>query len=213
MDRPRKCRIMKVVLSLVYFSTSYASGDVVFRCLESVSATFAPQVVCEVSGSLDTSGLATTTGGITSNNGQIRGDDPVINVGVGLADVQYQFSPLGGPSTIGGGTGVLGSSSSTGQKIGFFAEPSSNRFRLYMPSGYTSNSALSGSSIWNNATLSSLGISSGTYTWNIDGTQQVRFTTVPEPSAVIYLVLLITLVAGQRWADKRVVAVATLRPS
>jgi VPDSG-CTERM motif len=49
---------------------------------------------------------------------------------------------------------------------------------LFVPFGYDSNTALSSSATWNNATFASLGVTPGTYVWTWgDGANQ-RFTLI-----------------------------------
>jgi len=53
---------------------------------------------------------------------------------------------------------------------------------LWLPVGYAANQALSGTTTWNNTTFAGLGITPGTYTWSLGGTDSVVIQAVPEPS-------------------------------
>jgi len=65
------------------------------------------------------------------------------------------------PSTFGaGGTSVSATAGST-----FGILPSGGGRALYVPSGYVSNTVISGNATYNNTTISGLGLTPGTYTW------------------------------------------------
>jgi hypothetical protein len=53
---------------------------------------------------------------------------------------------------------------------------------LWLPVGYAANQALSGTTTWNNTTFAGLGITPGTYTWTLGGTDSVVIQAVPEPA-------------------------------
>ncbi len=81
----------------------------------------------------------------------------------------------------------------------------SNSF-LAVPTGYVSGAALSDSATWNNATISSLGLTPGTYTWAWGNGAtadsfviDVEAPRVPEPAS---LALLATAVLGLRTARR-----------
>jgi hypothetical protein len=62
------------------------------------------------------------------------------------------------------GTGGNGTTSNTGSTFGILlggSEP-----LLYVPSGYISNTTINGSSIYDNQTISGMGLTPGTYTWS-----------------------------------------------
>jgi hypothetical protein len=66
------------------------------------------------------------------------------------------------PASIGsGGRGVT---SNLGSTFGILSGTGSGR-SLYVPSGYVSNTTISGTSTYNNTTISGMGLSVGTYTW------------------------------------------------
>jgi hypothetical protein len=74
---------------------------------------------------------------------------------------QYNGTSSTYPSSFGsGGTGV---STTTGSTFGVL--PGGSGRLLYLPSGYISNSYISGTATYNNTTISTMGLTAGTYTW------------------------------------------------
>jgi hypothetical protein len=71
-----------------------------------------------------------------------------------------------------------------------------NATEVVVPLGYVSGTPLSATDTWSNATISSLGLNPGTYTWTWgDGphadslTVQIGAAAVPEPSTAIVAVV------------------------
>lgn len=62
------------------------------------------------------------------------------------------------------GTSSIGVTSSTGETFGIL--PGGSGRLLYVPSGYVSNTVISGSSTYANTTIASAGLTPGTYTWS-----------------------------------------------
>ena len=62
------------------------------------------------------------------------------------------------------GSGGAGVTSNTGSTFGIL--PGGTGRLLYVPSGYTSNTNISGTSTYANTTISAMGLSGGTYTWS-----------------------------------------------
>lgn len=62
------------------------------------------------------------------------------------------------------GSGGSGVTSNTGSTFGIL--PGGSGRLLYVPSGYTSNTNISGTSTYANTTISAMGLSGGTYTWS-----------------------------------------------
>jgi hypothetical protein len=63
------------------------------------------------------------------------------------------------------GSGGVGVTSNTGSSFGILPDGFGGR-SLYVPSGYTSNTIISGSSIYASQTIAGMGLSGGTYTWS-----------------------------------------------
>ena len=62
------------------------------------------------------------------------------------------------------GTSAVGVTSNTGSTFGIL--PGGSGRLLYVPSGYVSNTAISGTSTYANTTIAGAGLTSGTYTWS-----------------------------------------------
>jgi hypothetical protein len=62
------------------------------------------------------------------------------------------------------GTGGVGVTSNTGSTFGIL--PGGGGRSLYVPTGYTSNTIISGTSTYANQTIAGMGLSGGTYTWS-----------------------------------------------
>jgi hypothetical protein len=67
------------------------------------------------------------------------------------------------PTSFGGGG--IGVTSNTGSTFGILPDGVGGR-SLYVPSGYTSNTIISGSSTYALQTIAGMGLSGGTYTWS-----------------------------------------------
>lgn len=116
-------------------------------------------VVAIGSGTIDLSALAACCGSnpppdITA---QLGGVSLGANGLVGEAWIGLTFHE---PTNFGSG-GLFLATSGTGDHVEMAGQ---NRF-LAVPTGYVSGAALSDSATWNNATVSSLGLTPGTYTW------------------------------------------------
>jgi hypothetical protein len=86
-----------------------------------------------------------------------------------------------GPSNFGTGSLTFPNSSS-GDIVGLFGPPGGV---VFVPHGYTSNSALSDTSIYRGATLASLGVTPGTYewTWGTGANQNFTLETLAPTTA------------------------------
>lgn len=117
-----------------------------------------PNVDVTGSGSLNLAAL--TFVGTQTNTEGLQPTLGLVLVGLNSSTDHYEFV-LGGPNNIGPG-GLTNASSGSGAAFGYDA----NGNDLAVPHGYTSGTPLSGSNVYDNATLSSLGLTPGTYTWN-----------------------------------------------
>ena len=130
--------------------TQRAEGSVIVNILQ-----VGLNVVITGSGTINLSALSffantTATDVLIPDAGQAQ-------VGPASGSVALYF-PAAGPSTIGPGGQTLPSSGS-GNLFGISSGV------VTVPQGYTSGTSLSGSATFNSATLSSLGITPGTYVW------------------------------------------------
>ncbi len=141
-------------------------------------------VVLTGSGSLNITGLS-FAGTFTVGSG-VGGAGALAFVGPTFATVD-DYSGLTGPSSFGSGVFTFASSGS-GDLFGAYYEASGSI--LEVPKGYVSGSILSGTATFAHKTLSELGLTNGTYTFNLPNdslTVQIgpAATAVPEPSTAI----------------------------
>lgn len=148
-------------------------------------------VVATGSGAFDLSGLVNRDGGPGPGYGTYAAIQPsqaYLSVGANpsWAVIFDGYSGLTGPAAF-GGNAQTPETSNAGDPVAIFG--SFNGGFLFVPDGYVSGSALSSSAIWDNASLASLGVTPGTYTWTWGtGADQSfslqAFKSVPEPAAL-----------------------------
>ena len=118
-------------------------------------------------------------------------------LGSGAAGEAWSGNSFHGPSDFGGG-GLFLATSGTGNHVEVAAQNSI----VAVPTGYVSGAALSDSATWNSATISSLGLTPGTYTWawgnGVDADSFVLNVEAPTPAVPdpASLALLATAVLG-----------------
>jgi PEP-CTERM motif len=140
-------------------------------------------VVATASGSLDLADLTDFGSGdvIPSVNPRIA--DLIIGPpGGGPVDTYTGFS---GPTNFGSHV-ITPTSSATGDIIGI----NGGLGYIFVPAGYVSGSALSGSMTLDNTTIAGMGMTSGTYTWTWGtgadaDSLTVNIASVPEPSTLV----------------------------
>jgi hypothetical protein len=156
-------------------------------------------VVATGSGALDLIGLTAGSSGAT-----VAAMIPrlsFINTGPTGFMVSMSYKGISGPSSFGSGEGGQPSSGS-GDIVGL--DKTSNN--LLVPRGYISDSALADTSIYDNQTFASLGVTPGVYEWTWGTGADQNFTLdigaspVPEPST--WTMLLIGF-AGLGYASHR----------
>jgi len=149
-------------------------------------------VVAIGSGAFDLSGLANRDGGPGpgyATYAAIQPSQGYLSVGLNpsWSLIFDGYSGLTGPAAFGSGDAQTPETSNAGDPVTIFG--SFNGGFLFVPHGYVSDAALSSSASWDNASLASLGVAPGTYTW-IWGTGADQsftldaFKSVPEPAAL-----------------------------
>ena len=124
--------------------------------------------------------VATGTGAIDLTGLSLQGTSPssppfinphVADIFTGSDQPIDGYQTISGPTNFGSGNGAFANSSS-GDSVGI----NGSAALLVVPAGYVSGTALSDSSTYNNATLSSLGVTPGTYVWSWGTGPDQKFT-------------------------------------
>lgn len=186
-------------LLIGWYSQIHAAATITFSQVGS-------DVQATLLGTLDLTGLTADGAGITPN-ARVRGGGVGANLILGptTATAATSYSNISGPQYIGCSTTTIDASSgSAGPNGPFGINMSSNR--LIVRNGFVSGNAVSASATWNGATISSLGLESGTYvyTWAgdsltviIPGPGGCQPTAIPTLSEWILLMLaLMVLTVG-----------------
>lgn len=115
---------------------------------------------------------------------------------LGSSSTEDIYQGLSGPTNFGSGA-LFDANSNTGP----FAGVQGTGGLLFVPGGYTSGTILSDSATWTGATLSSLGVTPGTYTytWGSGATaDSFTLNAVPEPSTWATLLAGVGMLIGFR---------------
>jgi hypothetical protein len=156
-------------------------------------------VVATGSGALDLSGL--TPDGLFFVGPVLEPSAGII--GTGVSNLANVLSGVTGPANFGSG-GIAAPSSGSGDNVGI-PDPSF----LFVPDTYISDGPLSDTSIYNNQTFTSLGVTPGTYVWTWGtGAHADSFTlqigpTVPEPSTWALMTLGFVGLGIAGWRSRR----------
>jgi hypothetical protein len=149
-------------------------------------------VVANLSGTLDTSGL-TFVGGATSGGDLINPDIAAITIAAPGGTALDYYRGFTGPATWGSGSSALNTSTTTGNPLGIYGNTSIyGNAALFLPRGYISGATLSATATWDGQTFSTLGLNPGTYvyTWGSGPTADsltvdvVSSQAVPEPATL-----------------------------
>ena len=119
-------------------------------------------VVVTGSGAINLTGLTFVSGGFVAT-GSMGPSIALLTVadGTGLS----QYTGFSGPSSFGPGTTIINASSDSGDSVSIIGAAVFPGPGIFLPAGYVSGTALSGSSTYNSATFASLGVTPGRYTW------------------------------------------------
>lgn len=147
-------------------------------------------VVATLSGAINSlPGAPTASGNLGSFSG-VRPSGPTMAFGlsqypgVSLVAVNY-YTATSVPNNFGTGTNLLQATSSTAPTTMMFRNLSSNN--IMIDQTYVLGTAVTGTMTWASQTLSSMGVTPGTYVWGWTG-DSVTLNVVPEPSALSLLV-------------------------
>ena len=140
-------------------------------------------VQATISGYFDLTGLIAGT--TTTPNARVRGGGAGANVVIGPAGGASTkfYSTITGPTYIGCSEDTIAASSGTANPSGMFGINMAAPARLLVPQNYISGANVSASATWNGATISSLGLKSGTYVYSWLGDSLTII--IPGPSGCI----------------------------
>jgi hypothetical protein len=136
------------------YPTSGASGD-----FNVTISQVGSDVVWNGSGSFNLAAL--TSIGTTTISAGYNADDAIWAIGQEVTIDKYSGIITYPPTFGSGGAGVT---SNTGSTFGIL--PGGSGRLLYVPSGYVSNTVISGSSTYGGQTIAGMGLTPGTYTWS-----------------------------------------------
>lgn len=146
-------------------------------------------VVITGSGAFDLTGLA--SGGGFGSGTSMQSNLGYISSGSLDSVALDAYTGFAGPTSFGFGT-LEAPASGSGDYVGIIGSPSPyGTSLLFVPSGYVSESALLGTSTYDNASFASLGVTPGVYVWTWGTGADQSFTldigsvaSVPEPAAL-----------------------------
>ncbi len=161
-------------------------------------------VVGTGSGTINTTAL-TADGTLYTLGGAVIASVGALSLGPTSSTEADKFTGASGPSSFGSGS-VSFSSSGSGDVIVIYG---ANGW-VYLPYGYTSGAALSGTDTWDSTTISGLGLTPGTYsyTWGTGGNADSLTVDIqgaaPEPGTVSLLAVgVLGLALNRRRTRKR----------
>ena len=151
-----RCSLMFSAVTASLFSVRPAQAFTV--TLKEVGS----NVVATGFGAINLTGLTFVSGGFVAT-GSMGPSIALLTVadGTGLS----QYTGFSGPSSFGPGTTIINASSDSGDSVSIIGAAVFPGPGIFLPAGYVSGTALSGSSTYNSATFASLGVTPGRYTW------------------------------------------------
>ena len=146
-------------------------------------------VVATGGGTINLAALTAASNGNTFP--QVIGDGAFVAVGANNSNFTLYDVTIIGPTSF--GTIALSfAGNGTGDFFGVWGNASS----IFVPQGYVSNAALTGTAQWNNHSFATLGLTPGTYvyTWGSGATAdsltvQITAATIPEPGTLTLVAL------------------------
>ena len=161
-------------------------------------------VVFSYTGSVDTTGFP-NPGSVVTSNAFINPSVPAFEFSPGTGS-NFQRYGLGAvtPAWPAFGTGGPNTTAAHSGSLLYLSYGGSTR-KLGLPVSYSSGTTLNGSMTFNSATFSSLGITPGTYVYDIsvagNASQTITLNAVPEPS--IASMLAVVAMGGCGWIGRR----------
>ena len=159
-------------------------------------------VVATGSGTINLTSLSIIPGTFATE-ASIQPSIGLLFIGQALNEFVSDYTGVTGPTSFGNGNGDITASSGSGDIVGVDETTPFGVRTVTVPEGYVSGSPLFENSTWNNQTLSSLGVTPGTYVWTWgSGPTADSFTLniilTPEPSSLmLFGVALAALLLGR----------------
>ncbi len=197
-------KLFAALLGFAALSTS-AKAELVIDITQQGS-----NVVASASGSLFTQDLI--TGLSTFINPAVSGSDGAILMGSG--SVTVFGAQLSGPLSFGSGVAVGASSTNSAVPFGFVANTGNPAAEaILLPTGYASGTSLSGTDTFDNTTISALGLTPGTYTYDFGSgpfadSVVVNIAAVPEPATWALMLLGFAGIGAMAYRRRNQMAIA-----
>jgi hypothetical protein len=182
-------RIVQLAIgaAIGFFSVAVAPSRAAF--VVNIAPDGLGDVVASGTGSIDTTDLTNLTSGTVSTTARINPAHSVLVFGTPGNNITQWDGTITGPATFGTENGAEIANSTSGTFL--FFNPEASPPLIYLPESYPPESTLSETDTWTNATLSSLGLTPGTYQWNwgtgadADSyTINIGSSPVPEPASL-----------------------------
>lgn len=182
-----RCVLLPLLLTL---AASNARGDFVVTMTESGG-----DVVVSGSGIVDLVSLLFLS--VPSAQARVEPDRLFIVGPTVSTPADFYAGTVTGPSNFGFGTTSTFASTGSGDLLGLVISPATPG-QIIVPNNYISGAAISGSSTYAGQSLNSLGITPGTYVWTIGANTVTLNATIPEPSGLVCLGIVGTLLCYRR---------------
>jgi hypothetical protein len=175
-------RVVVLAAAACGFAGAVRSAQAAFIITVQQSGT---NVVMTGTGTINTAGLGSPT---PYNNGaSVYAPAAFLTGGPVTNTTCNQFSTgISGPTSFGSTGGFIDADSGSGNLVGIYGS------KLYLPSGYVTNTALAFTDTYDNETISGLGLTPGTYTYSLGAggnadSLTIGVSAVPEPASLSLL--------------------------